>query len=69
MSYELKGLMPKRRRSKLGPTRYVPRCKCGAALPIRYGEQQHCGPCEPCREAVLMALKGYQFIIDRVMQS
>lgn len=54
---ELKGLHPRRRRSRLGPTRYLPRCKCSKPLPVRDGVQQHTGPCETCAEWTLAYLK------------
>lgn len=44
-------LFPKRRRSRLGPTRYVPRCKRKHCLtPLSHGN--HTGLCEGCKEEV-----------------
>ena len=48
MALRLRGLVSKRKRSKLGPTRYFPRCQkreCNRALPI----QTHTGYCYPCQ--------------------
>lgn len=58
MVQKLDGLFPPRRRSKLGPTRYVPRCKCGTPLPKRGDIQQHVGACEACSERMLVALRA-----------
>jgi hypothetical protein len=54
---ELKGLYPRRKRSWLGPTRYVPRCKCGKALEQRGNFVRHVGPCDACQAAVLEMLR------------
>lgn len=55
---ELKGLFPKRRRSSLGPTCYVPRCKCGKPLEQREKKIRHVGTCEDCQEKFLEALRS-----------
>lgn len=48
-------LMPKHRRSKLGPTRYFPRCSSrGCVKPLAKG--QHVGPCEDCKAELRAAL-------------
>lgn len=56
-SFHLSGMFPARRRSRLGPTRYVPRCKCGAPLDRRGDYQQHIGPCESCHAKMLAFLR------------
>lgn len=54
-------LTPKRKRTRLGRTRYVPRCAvmrgkkpCWRPLPLN----EHVGVCTQCRDKLLDALKA-----------
>jgi hypothetical protein len=65
MALELKGLCPKRKRSKLGPTRYQPRCKrCIAPLP----EGRHVGNCDPCNAEIFYILRAQSALVESMRQ-
>jgi hypothetical protein len=55
MAFELKGLCPRKKRSRLGPTRYFPRCKRCVVNGLEAGE--HVGLCKSCQEEVFAILR------------